>query len=156
MRCGKCDFENPAGMKFCGECGAELTLTCPDCSASNPPHFKFCGACGHSLTSPEHGPTPKDLSFDEKLAKIQKYLPGGLTEKILSQRDRIEGERRHVTIMFIDMKGFTPLSEKLGPEETFSLMDQVFEQNLKKAEGMFRYMGMDYWLGKAQETLARL
>jgi class 3 adenylate cyclase len=58
--------------------------------------------------------------------------------------------------MFIDMKGFTPLTEKLGPEETFSLMDQVFEQNLKKAEGMFRYMGMDYWLGKAQETLARL
>jgi class 3 adenylate cyclase/tetratricopeptide (TPR) repeat protein len=29
-------------------------------------------------------------------------------------------------------------------------------QNLKKAEGMFREMGMDYWLGKAQEALARL
>ena len=29
--------------------------------------------------------------------------------------------------MFIDMKGFTPLTEKLGPEETFALMDQVFE-----------------------------
>ncbi len=28
--------------------------------------------------------------------------------------------------------------------------------NLKKAEGMFREMGMDYWLGKAQEVLARL
>ena len=25
--------------------------------------------------------------------------------------------------MFIDMKGFTPLTERLGPEETFSLMD---------------------------------
>jgi len=29
--------------------------------------------------------------------------------------------------MFVDMKGFTPLTESLGPEETFSLMDQVFE-----------------------------
>jgi tetratricopeptide (TPR) repeat protein len=29
-------------------------------------------------------------------------------------------------------------------------------QNLKKAEGMFQEMGMDYWLGKAQEALARL
>ena len=29
--------------------------------------------------------------------------------------------------MFVDMKGFTPLTEKLGPEETFGLMDQVFE-----------------------------
>jgi class 3 adenylate cyclase/tetratricopeptide (TPR) repeat protein len=29
-------------------------------------------------------------------------------------------------------------------------------QNLKKAETMFQEMGMDYWLGKAQEALARL
>jgi len=28
--------------------------------------------------------------------------------------------------------------------------------NLKKAEGMFREMGMDYWLGRAQESLAAL
>jgi tetratricopeptide (TPR) repeat protein len=29
-------------------------------------------------------------------------------------------------------------------------------ESLKKAEGMFRDMGMDYWLGKAQKALARL
>ena len=29
-------------------------------------------------------------------------------------------------------------------------------ENLKKAEAMFQEMGMDYWLGKAQEALARL
>jgi len=28
--------------------------------------------------------------------------------------------------------------------------------NLKKAEGMFQEMGMDYWLGKAREGLAGL
>ena len=28
--------------------------------------------------------------------------------------------------------------------------------NLKKAESMFREMGMDYWLGKAQEVLGKL
>jgi tetratricopeptide (TPR) repeat protein len=33
------------------------------------------------------------------LDKIQQYLPKGLTEKILAQRDRIEGERRQVTVM---------------------------------------------------------
>jgi class 3 adenylate cyclase len=48
---------------------------------------------------------PKELSFDEKLQKIQKYLPGGLNEKILSQRGKIEGERRQVTVMFADMRG---------------------------------------------------
>ncbi len=29
-------------------------------------------------------------------------------------------------------------------------------ENLKRAEGMFREMGMDYWLGKTQELLATL
>jgi len=28
--------------------------------------------------------------------------------------------------------------------------------NLKKAEEMFREMGMDYWLGKAQEVLGKV
>ncbi len=132
MKCRKCQFENPASIKFCGECGAELTLICPGCSADNPPQFKFCGQCGRRLAPSAHIHSQRDLSFDEKLAKIQHYLPNGLAEKILSQKDRIEGERRHVTIMFVDMKGFTPLTEKLGPEETFSLMDQVFEILIQK------------------------
>ena len=71
--------------------------------------------------------SPKDLSFDEKLEKMQRYLPKGLAEKIISQKDKIEGERKQVTVMFCDMKGSTPLTEKLGPEETFSLMDQIYE-----------------------------
>jgi class 3 adenylate cyclase/tetratricopeptide (TPR) repeat protein len=126
MKCSKCQFENPDSMSFCGGCGAKLEKRCLDCSATNPPHFKFCGNCGQDLSiRPEVA--SRDLSFDEKLAKIQKYLPNGLTEKVLSQRDKIEGERRHVTIMFVDMKGSTPLAERLGPEQTFSLIDQVFE-----------------------------
>ncbi len=126
MKCSKCQFESPSGMKFCGQCGSKLERLCPHCNASNPPEFQFCGECGHSLIPSRESPAPKDLTFDEKLAKIQKYLPNGLTKKILSQRDRIEGERRYVTIMFVDMKGFTPLTESLGPEETFGLMDKVF------------------------------
>ena len=75
---------------------------------------------------------PKDRSFDEKLEKIQRYLPKGLTEKILSQKDRIEGERKQVTVMFSDMEGFTALSEQIGPEEAYSLMDQVYEVLIHK------------------------
>jgi hypothetical protein len=89
-------------MKFCVKCGAELEMVCPNGGASNSPDHKFCGGCGRSFTSPEHRRPPKDLSFDEKLAKIEKYLPGGLTEKILSQRTKMEGERRHVTTMYVD------------------------------------------------------
>jgi predicted ATPase/class 3 adenylate cyclase len=126
MDCPKCQTANPEGKKFCRECGAKLTLACPQCAAEILPGDKFCGECGHNLTLPSE-PAPKELSFDEKIAKIQKYLPKGLTEKILSQKDRIEGERKQVTVMFCDMEGYSQLSERLGPEEAYGIMDQVYE-----------------------------
>ena len=82
--------------------------------------------CGHNL-SPASVPSPKEISFEDKLEKIQRYLPQGLTEKILSQKNKIEGERKQVTVMFCDMAGYTSLSEILGPEEAYSIMDQVYE-----------------------------
>ncbi len=126
MKCRKCQTENPDGMKFCVECGNKLEAICPKCGFGNAPSYKFCGECGHNLTLLSE-PSPKDISFDEKLDKIQRYLPKGLTEKILAQKDKIEGERKQVTVMFCDMEGFTPLVEKLGPEEAYGIMDQVYE-----------------------------
>jgi class 3 adenylate cyclase/tetratricopeptide (TPR) repeat protein len=82
--------------------------------------------CGHNLTGSSE-PVKKDLSFDEKIDQIQRYLPEGLTEKILAKRDRIEGERKQITVMFCDMQGFTALTETLGPEEAYDVMDQVYE-----------------------------
>jgi len=126
MKCPKCQFENTGSAKFCVECGSKLETTCPNCGFGNSSSSKFCAECGQNLILPSES-APKDLSFDEKLDKIQRYLPKGLTEKILSQRDRIEGERKQVTVMFCDMEGFTPLVERLGSEEAYSIMDQVYE-----------------------------
>ena len=126
MECPKCQFNNRDGAKFCNECGQKFQLNCPDCGSKNRVGSKFCDECGSNLSLPIKQ-APQDLSFDEKLTKIQKYLPKGLTEKILSQRDRIEGERKQVTVMFCDMEGFTPLTESLGIEEAYSVMDQVYE-----------------------------
>ena len=96
MQCPKCQFENVDGAKFCNECGCKLEISCPECSKINPPGCKFCNECGQNLTSPQE-PAEKELSFDEKIDNIQRYLPKGQAEKILSQRDRIEGERKQVT-----------------------------------------------------------
>ncbi|MFC1829887.1 adenylate/guanylate cyclase domain-containing protein [Thermodesulfobacteriota bacterium] len=126
MKCPQCQFNNPEQMKFCGECGAKLEKICSKCNYVNPSQFKFCGDCGHNLTSPSET-APIELSFDEKISNIQKYLPHGLTEKILSQRNKIVGEHKQVTVMFCDMEGYTPVAEKLGPEESYSIMDQVYE-----------------------------
>ena len=126
MKCLKCQFENSGEAKFCNECGSKLEVACSSCGKINPLGSKFCNDCGHSLIVPIK-PTPKELSFDEKLTKIQRYLPEGLSEKILAQRNRIEGGRKQVTVMFCDMEGYTSLTEKLGPEEAYSLMDKVYE-----------------------------
>ena len=126
MKCSQCGFENKPGKKFCTECGTKLALKCPQCNSNIEAGERFCGECGHNLTLPSEQ-LLKDLSFDKKLDKIQRYLPKGITEKILSQRDRIEGERKQVTVMFCDMKGFTNLSERLDPEEAYSIMDQIYE-----------------------------
>ncbi len=126
MQCPKCQFENVDGAKFCNECGCKLEISCPECSKINPPGSKFCNECGHNLTTPQE-PVVKELSFDEKIDKIQRYLPKGLTEKILSQREKIEGERKQVTVMFCDMEGYTSLSERIGPEEAYDIMDKSYE-----------------------------
>jgi len=131
MQCPKCQFENPKGIKFCVECGNKIELICPECGTNNAPDFKFCGECGHSFIVSSKR-LPNELSFDEKLDKIQKYLPKGLPEKILSQRERIEGERRQVTVMFCDMEGFTHLVEQQGAETAYSIMDQVYELLIHK------------------------
>jgi len=131
MKCPDCQFENVDGAKFCNECGRKLEISCPECSKINPPGSKFCNECGHNLTSSQTT-VVKELSFEEKIDKIQRYLPKGLTEKILSQRDRIEGERKQVTVMFCDMEGFTSLSERLGPEEAYHIVDQVYELLIHK------------------------
>ncbi|KKL67197.1 hypothetical protein LCGC14_2137390, partial [marine sediment metagenome] len=126
MKCPKCQFDNREEVNFCEKCGDKMEFVCPNCGAKIPFDREFCGGCGFKLTQPVE-PASKEPSFDEKLEKIQRYLPKGLTKKILSQKARIEGERKQVTVMFCDMEAFTALSEKLGIEEAYSIMDQVYE-----------------------------
>jgi class 3 adenylate cyclase/tetratricopeptide (TPR) repeat protein len=126
MKCQKCQFDNRGGAKFCKKCGVKLELVCPSCGYPVQADSIFCDECGQNLSPPVEIPSP-DLSFEEKIEKIQKYLPEGLTEKVLSQKEKIEGERKNVTVMFCDMQGFTTLTERLGPEEAYSVMDDIYE-----------------------------
>jgi class 3 adenylate cyclase/tetratricopeptide (TPR) repeat protein len=149
MKCPECKTDNPDHRKFCRECGEKFILPCPQCNTANNPGDKFCGECGLKFAAASEA-FPTDLSLDDKLDKIQKYLPKGLTDKILAQRDRIEGERKLVTVMFCDMEGFTPLSEFLGIEETYALMDQVYEILIHKVhdfEGTVNEMTGDGIMG---------
>ena len=87
MKCAKCQFGDPVGLTFCGKCGARLEIVCPKCNFSNPSDLRFCGKCGNNLILPV-ALIPKEISFDEKLARIQRYLPKDLAQKILAQKGK--------------------------------------------------------------------
>jgi class 3 adenylate cyclase/tetratricopeptide (TPR) repeat protein len=53
-----------------------------------------------------------------------------LAQKILRERKEIEGERRTVTVLFVDAKGFTPLSEQLDAEEVYAFMHGATDRML--------------------------
>jgi len=126
MKCSKCEFDNHEDVKFCVKCGTELEIECPNCEAKIPSGKKFCSDCGHNLASLSE-PFPKSNSFDHRFDKIQRYLPMGIKDKILAQRDRIEGERKQVSVMFCDMKDFVHMVERLGSERSYDIMDLVYE-----------------------------
>ena len=119
MKCPKCGFENREGVKFCEECGTEMKIQCPDCGAKISPERKFCGECGTKLAAGEKPPV--DYS------QPQSYTPSFLSERILTTRSAIEGERKLVTVFFADVAGFTALSEDLDPEEVHQIMDGAFK-----------------------------
>jgi class 3 adenylate cyclase len=102
-------------------------MNCPRCQSTNPPDSRFCNHCGQEISTTPSEKTSLTPSHEDQLSRIQKYLPRGLAEKVLAQRDKIEGERKQVTVLFCDMEGFTRFSEKLLPEEVYGIMDQVYE-----------------------------
>src|SRR6266498_3779111 len=109
--CPGCGRANRSGIRFCEGCGAALARACPHCNESVPAEARFCGACGHSLES----------AVDPPGAAAASAAPAALAEKIRRQRPA-EGERRIVTVLFVDAVGSTPLAERLGEEEMYSLM----------------------------------
>jgi class 3 adenylate cyclase len=129
MRCPNCGFENPEGMKFCGQCASPLSRRCPQCGFDNPPGFAFCGQCATPLTEPPPAPRPQ--------APLS-YTPSHLAEKILTSKSALEGERKQVTVLFADLKGSMELLADRDPEEARTLLDPVLERMM---EAVHRYEG---------------
>jgi len=84
---------------------------------------------------------PEDQERDETVPK----LPGILA--VTGDARLKDGERRTVTVLFSDMKGFTALSERTDPEEMDSLMTRVFA----RFEGIIRKHGgyVEKYIGDA-------
>jgi class 3 adenylate cyclase/tetratricopeptide (TPR) repeat protein len=120
MLCPNCQFENPDDAKFCIECANQMEFHCPNCGIITPATGKFCKECGYDLKKPKE--EPASINYSEP----QSYTPKHLTDKILTTRSSIEGERKLVTVLFADVANYTSMSEKLDPEEVHQIMDGCF------------------------------
>jgi class 3 adenylate cyclase/tetratricopeptide (TPR) repeat protein len=130
MQCPDCQQENPPQAKYCLECGTRLTLTCAQCGMELPAGAKFCLECGQPVSGPSAG--------QSGFTSPEAYTPKHLAEKILTSRSALEGERKQVRVLFVDVSGFTSLSERLDPEEVHRLMNGAFDLMLAEVH---RYEG---------------
>ncbi len=138
MQCTRCQSQNRPGAQFCRQCGARLAAVCPRCNAALESGSRFCDACGTDVaagaaaapasTGPAAAPVPAPAA----------YTPKHLAEKILTSRSALEGERKQVTVLFVDVSGFTSMAERLDPEDVHRLMTRAFELMLAEVH---RYEG---------------
>jgi class 3 adenylate cyclase/tetratricopeptide (TPR) repeat protein len=99
-------FELIEGQRLAtDEHGTVLVWTAETASASPPPSVPA------SAQAAAHKPPP--------LA----YTPSYLTEKILTSRSALEGERKQVTVLFADLKDSTEFIRDLDPEDAQKLLD---------------------------------
>jgi class 3 adenylate cyclase/tetratricopeptide (TPR) repeat protein len=99
-------------MRFCGQCGSPLAVACAACGTTNDPTQRFCGQCGAKL-----GADPAAITQSVTTPATKAGPPGDT---------RPASERRHVTVLFVDLVGFTSLSEQRDAEDVRDLLTEYF------------------------------
>jgi len=117
LLCRKCGFNNPPGMRFCGNCGNRLGTT---------------GMLAEGMSSAQPNPAalPEQMGVMMGADLLERFQQAGLEAK---------GQRRNVTLLFADLSGFTGLSQRLDTEELFVLIQQytsLLARIVYKFEGM--------------------
>ena len=120
MTCPACGHDNREAARFCDSCGRPLEARCPACGQATRSGARFCDGCGTALASPltQPGTAPPVPAS---------YTPHHLAERILKEGRALRGERKEVTVLFVDVQGSTELAGALDPEEFHTVMDGAFQ-----------------------------
>ncbi len=108
-------------------------MACPNCGEGNRRTAKFCRNCGQTINQS----APLRQRSTSAPAPIT-YVPKHLSEKIFASRQALEGERKHVTVLFADIRGSTALIEGRDPEDAQRIIDPVLHLMMK---AVHRYEG---------------
>jgi class 3 adenylate cyclase len=124
VNCPACGQDLRPGARFCDGCGTAVDVRCPACGKSQRPQARFCDACGTALGA--GAPAPATAAPVSPPAPAS-YTPRHLAERILTEGRALRGERKEVTVLFVDVQGSTELAGALDPEEFHTVMDGAFQ-----------------------------
>jgi len=86
-----------------------------------------------------------DVSETKRLESVRRYLPPGLVDQVRDLDAAQRPQRRRMSVLFADIRGFSSISEHLAPEKLIQILNGYFAiaaRAINQFEGIIdKYMG---------------
>jgi class 3 adenylate cyclase/tetratricopeptide (TPR) repeat protein len=123
VACPACGSDNEAGARFCDECGAALASTCPQCGALVREGKRFCAQCGTPLR-PQQAEPPQTVGAAPVASSPVMAEDATAEDPPTTSGD---SELRRVSVLFVDLVGYTSLTETWDAEDVRELLSGYFD-----------------------------
>ena len=117
-----------------------MSIQCRNCGFVNPPSMRFCGNCGLRLLATGILPGIEPVAEQEVSKQIGELVGADLLDRFRQAGLEATGQHRKVTVLFVDLSGYTQLSEQVNDsEQMYELVQRctkMFANDVYKYDGM--------------------